>query len=250
MNRRSWIAPILSALLFSVPLVSAAPVPEDKKSKIADFEEATAVGGDADAQAGQKATSINNLKQIALAMHNFAAANNDILVQDITDKDGKPLLSWRVHLLPFIEQDNLYKEFRMQEPWDSPTNIKLLEKMPKVFESPRVKAKKGYTVYQGFEGHGAFFKSQYKIVSILDGTSNTILCLEATNAVPWTKPGNIPFDPAKDLPKFGKAFGDKPCLVLCDGSTRQINLKTLSAETLKNAICGDDGNVLGKDWDE
>jgi hypothetical protein len=239
---------IILALLTSLPLVRSAPVPEEKKSKIADFDEATPVGGDADAQTAQKVRSINILKQIALAMHNFAAANNDKLVQDIVDKDGKPLLSWRVHLLPFIEQDSLYKEFRLQEPWDSPTNIKLMEKMPKILESPRAKAKKGYTVYQGFEGNGAFFKSQFSIGNIPDGTSNTILCVEATNAVPWTKPGSIPFDPKKDLPKFGKAFGDKPCLAMCDGSTRQIDLKTLSAETLKNAICGNDGNPLGADW--
>ena len=88
------------------------------------------------------------------------------------------------------------------------------------------------------------------LVRIPDGTSNTILCVEATNAVPWSKPGNIPFDPAKDLPKFGKAFGEKPCVAMCDGSTRQVDLKKVSAETLKNVICTNDGNVLGKDWDE
>jgi hypothetical protein len=138
----------------------------------------------------------------------------------------------------------------LQEPWDSPTNLKLLEKMPKVFESPRVKTKKGYTVYQGFEGNGAVMGEGFSLLRIPDGTANTILCVEATNTVPWTKPGNIPFDPQKDLPKFGKAFGDKPCIVLCDGSTRVLDLKKVSAETLKNAIGSNDGNVLGQDWNE
>jgi hypothetical protein len=248
MTRRISLFAIVAALACSTTLIRSAPVPEEKKSKLAEADEATAAGGDADAQFKQKAASNYNLKQIALAMHNYASANGDKLAQDIVDKDGKPLLSWRIDLLRFLEEDKLYKEFRRHEPWDSPTNIKLLEKIPKVFESPRAKTKKGYTVYQGFEGNGAIFKSMYSIGNIPDGTSNTILCVEATHAVPWTRPGNIPFDPNKDLPKFGKAFGEKPCAALCDGSTREINLKTVSAETLKNAICGNDGNVLGNDW--
>src|SRR5262249_54155708 len=70
----------------------------------------------------------NNLKQIALAMHNYNDAYNGKLpAHAIYSKDGKkPLLSWRVAILPFIEQDNLYQQFHLDEPWDSEHNKKLI----------------------------------------------------------------------------------------------------------------------------
>jgi hypothetical protein len=226
--------------------VFAAPVPPGTDKKYPDTDEAVPAT-DADKPNVRK-TSSNNLKQIALAVHNFASANNNKLPRDIFDKDGKPLLSWRVAILAYVEAGELYKQFKLNEPWDSPDNIKLLEKMPKVFDSPRVKARKGYTVYQGFFGNGAVINSRYSIGNIPDGTSTTIWCLEATATVPWSKPTDMPFDPMKDLPKFGKAFGEKPLAALCDGSVRTLDLKKISADTLKNAISCDDGNVLGADW--
>src|SRR6185437_583100 len=195
----------------------------------------------------ERQASLGNLKQIALSAHNYHDVNGK-LPANRTDKNGKPLLSWRVLILPYLEQANLYQQFKLDEPWDGPNNVKLLDKMPKVFESPRVTTKKGYTVYQGFTGKGAVFTAPLSLLQIPDGTANTILCVEATKAVPWSKPSDIPFDPEKDLPKFGKAFGEKPLAALCDGSTRTLDLKTLTAETLKHAICTNDGFPLGSDW--
>src|SRR5207253_5726964 len=78
----------------------------------------------------------NNLKQIAIAFHNYASAHRDHFpAAAIYSKDGKPLLSWRVALLPYLEQDNLYKQFKLDEPWDSEHNKKLIARMPKVFAS-------------------------------------------------------------------------------------------------------------------
>lgn len=239
------------AVIFAlgVPVVAlwAAPVPADKpKAKLADTEEAVPTTDPE--RENPNRTSTGNLKQFGVAVHNFAFANRDEIPQNIVDKDGKPLLSWRVVALPFLEEPVLYRQFKLEEPWDSPNNIKLLEKMPAVFASPRVKLKQGYTVYQGFTGNGAVIGSKYNIGNIPDGTSNTIWCVEATLGVPWTKPVDMPFDPKKDLPKFGKAFGEKPLALLCDGSVRYLDLKKLSADTLKNAIGADEGMVLGADW--
>jgi hypothetical protein len=231
--------------------VLSAPAPKDKKEPKAPAQEEEVEPGPAlgISVPANRAKSMNNLKQIALAFHNYASTFNDALPQNITDKDGKPLLSWRVHLLPFIEEVQLYKEFKLDEAWDSENNIKLLEKMPKTYESPRVKVKtKGYTVYQGFEGNGAIFGSIYKIGNIPDGTSNTIMVVETSVAVPWTKPVNIPFDPKKDLPDIGKAYGNRPLAAMCDGSVRILDLKKIKPETLKNAINSADGNTLGDDW--
>src|SRR5262249_48305784 len=82
-----------------------------------------------------RAASVENLKQIGLAMHNSHAAGGP-LPADVVGKNGKVLLSWRVLILPYIEQEALYKKFKLDEPWDSKHNIKLLGDMPKVFASP------------------------------------------------------------------------------------------------------------------
>jgi len=87
----------------------------------------------------------NNLKQQLLAMHNFHDTHNGFPAAYSTNKDGKPLLSWRVHILPYIEQQPLYNEFKLDEPWDSEHNKKLIAKMPQVFRSPNSTARPGMT---------------------------------------------------------------------------------------------------------
>lgn len=200
----------------------------------------------------QQRKSTNNLKQIALAVHNYADANKGRLPVDVVDKDGKPLLSWRIELLPYVEQVGLYEQFKRDEPWDSDHNKKLLDKMPAVFASPRVKVKAaGHTVYQGFAGPGALFEPGKRLTfpgSIPDGTSNTILAVEASVAFPWTKPADLPFDEKKDLPALGKGYGSKPLAALCDGSVRTLDMTTLTANTLKAAITTAGGEVLGAGW--
>jgi hypothetical protein len=202
-------------------------------------------------QAGRNQdVSSKNLMNIGLAMHSYHDAHGK-LPADVVDKNGKVLLSWRVLLLPYLEQDNLYKKFRLNEPWDSKHNKKLLAEMPKVFNSPRVTLKhKGYTVYQGFSGAGALFrpgKPGLSLVQVPDGTSNTLMAVEATAAVPWTKPADVPFDQKKDVVKFGKAFGERPLALMCDGSTRLLDLKKITKETLKAAITTAGGEVI--DWE-
>lgn len=235
-------------LLALAATLSAAPVPPGVKSKAPETDEASPVEGRPDAIREYEARSMNNLKQMGVAVHNFASANQDALPKDVVDKKGKPLLSWRVQVLAFLEEDHLYRKFKLDESWDGPNNIKLLEKMPAVFASPRVKTKPGYTVYQGFQGNGGIINSAFNIGNIPDGTANTIWCVEATTAVPWTKPVDMPFDANKELKKFGKAFGETPFALLCDGSARTLDLKKISDNTLKSAITAAGGEVLGDDW--
>jgi hypothetical protein len=201
-----------------------------------------------------RTTSKNNFSHIMLAVHNYHDTNGK-LPCDVLDKDGKPLLSWRVKLLPFIEQQALYMKFKLDEPWDSKNNLPLLEMMPKTFASPRVKVKgKGYTVYQMFFGPGAVFdkgKTKVNFASITDGLSNTLFAVETSKAVPWTKPADIPFDRDKKVSMdFGKAYDNKPFGAMMDGSVRILDLKKIKPETLKNAIMPQDGNELGPDWRE
>jgi hypothetical protein len=195
-----------------------------------------------------RAQSANNLKQIVLAMHNYHSTYNNLPPAAIFGKDGKPLLSWRVIILPYIEQDDLYKQFHLDEPWDSDHNKKLLAQMPPVYAAP---GRKGATDthYQVFVGKGAAFegKNGLPFASFTDGTSNTILVVEAAHAAPWTRPEDLPFDPAKPLPKLGGLFPGGFHAALADGSVRFVSDK-ITPQTLRSAITRNGGEVLGPDF--
>jgi hypothetical protein len=201
--------------------------------------------------AAARMTSSNNLKQIALAVHNY----HDTYMKfpsDITDKNGKPLLSWRVAILPFMEQDALYKQFKLDEPWDSENNKKASQTAVKVFMSPQVPPiPGGFTHYRGFSGPGAAFEpgKQITLNAMTDGTSNTLMVVETAEAVEWAKPNDIPFDPKKPFPKLTSVTGDDKILAaLCDASVRTLDLKKIKPETLGAAVTCNGGEILGDDW--
>ncbi len=191
----------------------------------------------------------DTLKQIGVAFHNYHDANNRF-PGNIADKGGKPLLSWRVAILPYIEQDALFKEFKLDEPWDSEHNKKLIPKMPKRYAPIRVKAKEGETFYQMFSGPGTLLDPKKKVtlvtISAADGTSNTGMVFEAGDPVVWTKPADIPFDEKKPLPKLGGQFDGQCHVVMCDGSVIRIK-KDPDEKELKKLIQPDDGEVLDLD---
>ncbi len=72
---------------------------------------------------------MNNMKQIALACHMYIDSHKRFPT-DIVDADGKPLLSWRVAILPYLEQQGLYNQLHLDEPWDSDHNRQVLSSMP------------------------------------------------------------------------------------------------------------------------
>jgi hypothetical protein len=195
--------------------------------------------------AEQLQTSDNNLKQIVLGYHNY----NDtfgFLPTNQLSKDKKPLLSWRVQILPFIEEDNLYKAFKLDEPWDSEHNKKLIERMPKIYAPVRGKADAGMTFYQAFGGSNGWLKPGASIPrSFPDGTSNTIVCAEAAKPVVWTKPDDLVFD-GKAVPALGGMFDGRFHAALMDGSTRRFR-KGVDPEILKLLIDPADGMPLPRD---
>lgn len=188
--------------------------------------------------------SSNNLKQIGLAHHNHHDANG-FMASDIVSKNGKPLLSWRVQLLPYIEEENLYRQFKLDEPWDSADNKKLIEKLPKVYAPIRVKAKVGETFYQCFTGKDAMFGSGKKVAftGITDGTSLTIMTIEAGDPVIWTKPADITYDKDKPLPKLGGMFEGNFHIGLADGSVMWVR-KGFDEKTMRGAITPAGGEII------
>jgi hypothetical protein len=168
-------------------------------------------------------------------------------------KDGKPLHSWRVLILPFIEEEELYRQFRLDEPWDSPHNRKLLSRMPPAYALPPGKASRCpayHTVMHVFVGKGAAFED-HKALKIPDdfpdGTANTLLVVEAGEPVPWTKPQDLPYAPGRPLPDLRGPFPDGFRAALADGSKRFIGAE-MSQATLRAAITRNGGDILGADW--
>src|SRR5439155_26328316 len=133
----------------------------------------------------------NNLKQIALAFHVYHDTNAVLPAHAIYSKDGKtPLLSWRVALLLHIGQQQLYQEFKLDQPWDSEHNKKLIAKMPKIYEPVGLgKKEEGRTYYQVFTGPDTLLdgNKQMRLTDITDRTSNTLLAIEGNEQVDCTK---------------------------------------------------------------
>jgi prepilin-type processing-associated H-X9-DG protein len=208
--------------------------------------------------AALRAQSINNLKQIGLALHNYHSVNDHFPPQAMADRDGKPLLSWRVEILPFVEEGPLFNEFKLDEPWDSPHNKTLLERMPRLYAIPSAEAAPGMTFYRGFSGAHTLFDPAVKrgvgMASVTDGTSNTLGVVEAREAVPWTKPdAEIAFDSALKpaaahqlVDALGRHFPGGFNALFLDGSVRFLKT-SINLVLLKALITRDGGEVVSAD---
>lgn len=180
----------------------------------------------------------NSLKQLGLSFHNYHDIYNRFPRAD-GDGDGKNVgLSWRVHLLPLLEENALFEQFHLDEPWDSEHNKSLIPKMPPVFKSSDVK-EEGKTAFQVFAGEKTPFYGDKGpgIRDITDGTSNTILAIKTKPELAefWTKPGGI--DPSKFVAKDSlEIFNDDHFVALfMDGAALKIPLSVDEA-TMANLI--------------
>jgi hypothetical protein len=160
-------------------------------------------------EAARRAQSANNLRQLALACILEENAKRRFPPQASYNKDGNKLLSWRVHILPYLEQTEFHERFHLDEPWDSEHNKKLIPLMPSVYRNPNRPNNDYKTTYLAVTGKGTIFdgKEGGSIASIRDGTSNTLLLVEADEdrAAIWTKPDDLEVsekDPQAGLGKF------------------------------------------------
>ncbi len=205
-------------------------------------------------EAARRSQCVNNLKQMGLACHNYHSTNDRFPPAAILDKQGKPLLSWRVAILPFLEQQELYNKFKLDEPWDSPNNKPLLAEMPKVYTCPSHRNPvPTLTTYRTWTGAGTLFEDPKgpTIATIIDGTSNTLMIVESKEAVPWTRPDEmpvVPFDPANPGFLLG-AGSDHPGgfnALFADGSVKFFKT-TIKALTLRALITPAGGEVVSAD---
>ena len=159
-----------------------------------------------------------------------------------TSPVGKPLLSWRVAILPYIGLKPLYNEFKHDQPWDSPHNLKLLELRPYVYRPVRGEVTDTQkTYYQVLVGPGAAFEGKEGLslpLDFPDGAANTLLVVEAANPVPWTKPEDIAYDPKGPPPLLGADPNLGFYVLLADGTAamleRDISPRDLQALITRN----------------
>jgi hypothetical protein len=231
-------------------------------------------------QAANLSQSINHLRQIGLAMHNFESAHGNFPPAIVFGPDGKPWHSWRVLILPYLEQARLFNQYDFTQPWDSPKNRGLIDKMPAVYRDPQNGDATGsVTHYAALVGEKTAFPPSgsrititggtasaelFKgigLVSITDGTSSSIAItpVDPARKIPWTKPEDITV--GDDFPGLGhpggiftptriEGTGVAPVFFL-DGSVRtlstRIGLATLGAlTTIRGGEIIDSSSLTGR----
>lgn len=184
-------------------------------------------------EAARRMQCMNNEKQIALAMHNYHDAYGSFPPAYVSDAKGRPLYSWRVLLLPFLDQGAIYQQFHLNEAWDSPANRAVASACISVYRcpsnGPNVSNETNYVMITG-PGMLSDGKSTTKITQITDGTANTLMVVEITGSkIPWAAPrdleaGKITFD--VNEPQVQGISSNHPGGVncaFCDGSVKFIS---------------------------
>jgi prepilin-type processing-associated H-X9-DG protein len=202
-------------------------------------------------EAARRAQCINNLKQIGLAMFNYESANGCFPPAAIYDADGKPLLSWRVLILPYLGQSTLYSQFHLDEPWDSPNNKPLSDMVMNVYKCPSNPEPGALTGYQAIVDPRSMFTGKpagVTIREITDGTANTLLVVESNRAVPWSKPDDLSLASLTDQ---GQGAGSKHPggfnASMADGSVRFIKSppgNPISSTLLRGLVTKSGGEVI------
>jgi prepilin-type processing-associated H-X9-DG protein len=205
-------------------------------------------------EAARRANCSNQLKQIGLAMHNYNDVNGAFPPAYVADANGKPMHSWRVLILPYMEQGQIYNRYDQTQAWDSDANRQLLSEMPSTYQCPSAGQGGQNTSYVVVQGKETIFDgaTPCKISSITDGTSNTIMIVEAPQAnIPWTEPRDLNFDELSMIINSGanSPHSSHPGgvqVLFADGSVRFLRagiapeqLRALLTKAGNEAVSGD-----------
>lgn len=171
-----------------------------------------------------------HLRNLAQALDKYRVKHGSYPPQAIYDREGRPVLSWRVALLPYLGEEALYNEFKLDEPWDSLHNKRLLKKLPNTLKSPnsyRWGAGRWKATTQVFTGKGTLFEGK-KGLRKPEAAKGAILLAHLTDneAVYWTKPADLAYAPDKPLPVLFGKYGPAFQVLLADGTYRTIDRTT------------------------
>ena len=209
-------------------------------------------------EASRRRQCCNNLKQIALAMHDYRETFKCLPPAIITDEDGCPMRSWRVAILPFVEESPLYEQYHGDESWDGSSNQMLLAARPDCYACPSdTELGPAQTSYAMIVGEGTVGGQPNEVVTladIADGAMNTISVIEVVGAgLKWTEPRDMTVDEAIAYITHPEASGLKHAhpgginAVFADGSVHFIP-KTIDPQTLRNLLTRDDGQNVEFDF--
>ncbi|MBN8626711.1 MAG: DUF1559 domain-containing protein [Planctomycetes bacterium] len=190
----------------------------------------------------QDQAATNNLRSIGLAATVYATEHGS-LPTNIVDKDGNALLSWRVRLLPHLDQQALYEQFRLDEPWDSEQNRKLAATMPDIYRHKSVvlgPGAEGHTLYQMPRGAGTLYDSKKLSLEQISaagiGTSEAafVVVAQPKFAVAWTKPSDLEIDLQNYLERLLINRNTAATILHLDGSVREQS--TADREQLEETL--------------
>jgi hypothetical protein len=203
-------------------------------------------------QAAGRAQTTNNLKQLGIAMHNHHDTTGRFPAAARLSPAGEPLYSWRVSVLPFLEQDAMFRQFDQSAKWDAPQNMPFLGRMPPVYQTPMNRAPDPATTHmQVPTGPNTIFANNAQpmnIAGVTDGLSNTILIVQASAfPVQWTRPVDLTIAPGQPLP--AGLQGPRFLVTMADGSVRMMDRTNVNDDVLRKLIDPRDGNVVPIDWD-
>ena len=204
-------------------------------------------------EAARRAQCSNNLKQIGLALHNYHDVYKTFPPAYIPDKDGEPMHSWRVLILPFLEQQPLYEQYDFNEPWDGPNNSQLANVMIQTYQCPSSPEGQTTTNYLAISGKGTVFNNGdgSKIQDILDGTSNTVIVAEVAGAnINWMEPRDfdaaamsMAINGAQDGSSISSFHPGGAQVLFADGSVRFLS-ENLAPGVLNLLLMRNDGQAV------
>lgn len=198
--------------------------------------------------AARRTQSMNNMKQLGLAMHNYHATHKEFPAAALSSNAGKTTYSWRVALLPFLGEKELYDAYRQDQPWDSEENLKVLKQMPNVYRHPNEDVGATTSSYFALAGKNTGLGNGEEAIMIrdmVDGTSNTVMLIGAKRVIPWTKPEDIKYSPDEDVPALGGYEPGGFLALLGDGSVRFI-VQSIDEKVLRAMITRNGNEII--DW--
>jgi hypothetical protein len=209
-------------------------------------------------EAARRMNCANHMTQISLAIHNYAQAHRCFPPAFIADKDGKPMHSWRVLILPYMELDSLYKQYRFDEPWNGPHNKLLATKIPLVYRCPSDGSPEFETSYAMIMGPHAFSDgpTSRSFDEIKDGMDNTIMLAECAGAgINWMEPRDLntemmtfhindpKHDPGQPTVDISSGHGDSARVTFCSASGGPLPID-LDPDVLKAMMTIDGGEPI------